>query len=79
MTSESAIRVHLDEQLCCGHGRCYALCPEVFEEDEAGHAVLVAEVVRAGLEDRVRAAARNCPELAITLDDGAGAQEPQPG
>ena len=35
------MKVELDLELCCGHGRCYMLCPEVFDEDEAGKPVLL--------------------------------------
>ena len=40
MPSPLIIQVILDDDKCCGHGRCQALCPEVFDEDEAGYAVL---------------------------------------
>jgi ferredoxin len=63
------MRVRLERALCCGHGRCYALCPELFDEDDAGHAVLVAETVPQGLEVRARSAAENCPETAISVED----------
>jgi ferredoxin len=63
------MRVRLDRALCCGHGRCYALCPELFDEDDAGYAVLVAETVPRGLEVRARTAADNCPEMAISVED----------
>lgn len=68
MSSASPIKIRLDANACCGHGRCYALCPELFEEDDAGHAVLVTEDVPTGLEDRARTAAQNCPELAISIE-----------
>lgn len=61
------MKLRLDDALCCGHGRCYALCPELFGEDDAGRAVLLAEDVPPALEDKARAAAENCPELAISL------------
>lgn len=63
------MKLRLDSDLCCGHGRCYALCPELFSEDDEGHAVLVAEDVPAALTQKARSAADNCPELAITLSD----------
>jgi len=63
------MRVRLDRALCCGHGRCYALCPELFDEDDAGHAVLVEETVPPDLEERARNAAENCPEMAISVED----------
>ena len=62
------MKIRLDSARCCGHGRCYALCPELFEENDTGHAVLRTSEVPSGLEGRARAAAENCPELAISLE-----------
>jgi ferredoxin len=61
------IRVHVDAETCTGHGRCYALAPEVFAPDDAGHCCLVAEDVAASLETQARLGADNCPEQAITV------------
>ena len=63
------MRLRLDDALCCGHGRCYALAPELFGEDDAGHAVLLVETVPSELETRARAAVDNCPESAIATTD----------
>ena len=30
------MKVHVDEERCEGHGRCYALAPAVFEPDDLG-------------------------------------------
>jgi ferredoxin len=62
------MRLRLDAALCCGHGRCYALCPELFEEDAAGRAILVTPDVSSQLETRARAAVDNCPESAIAIE-----------
>jgi ferredoxin len=35
------VRVTVDESVCTGHGRCYALAPEVFTPDDYGHCALV--------------------------------------
>ena len=63
----------VDAAICTGHGRCYALAPEVFGPDEFGHCELVVGgavgVVPAALEDQARLGRDNCPELAITLTD----------
>ena len=34
------MRVHVDRAKCVGHGRCYVLAPDVFEDDERGHCVV---------------------------------------
>ena len=66
------MRVHVDDERCEGHGRCYALAPELFEPDDIGNGVAVGDgVVPPDLEERARLAAANCPEQAITIDEGA--------
>jgi ferredoxin len=61
------MRVSVDADRCQGHARCWDLCPEVFDLDDEGHAVVLVEEVPADVEDKARAAARNCPEQAISL------------
>jgi ferredoxin len=64
------MKVHVDEDRCEGHGRCYALAPAVFEPDDLGNAQVVGDgTVAPGEEDRARLAAANCPELAITIEE----------
>jgi ferredoxin len=64
------VRVRVDDDKCQGHGRCYALAPELFESDDFGNAVVVGNgVVPEGLEDRARLAVDNCPEYAIEIVD----------
>lgn len=61
------MRVSVDADRCEGHARCWALCPEVFDLDDEGHAVVRQAEVPAHLEDKARDAARNCPERAIEV------------
>ena len=62
------MRIALDNNKCQGHGRCYALAPQLFESDAEGYAVLLAEGdVPAALADQAELAADNCPEFAIEL------------
>lgn len=63
------MRLHLDRAACEGHGRCYALAPELFDADEDGHAVLLAtgELQDDEVAD-ARTSADNCPEFAITVE-----------
>ena len=63
------MRVVLSLETCVGHGRCYELAPDVFEEDEQGHARLKLEVVPPELERQALSAEANCPEGAIRIDD----------
>ena len=62
------MRITFDESACVGHGRCYALAPEVFGADDQGHCVLLDAAVPAGLDEKVRQAVENCPEEALGLE-----------
>ena len=64
------MKVHVDEERCEGHGRCYALAPAVFEPDDLGDGKAIGDGTVAPEEhDRARLAAANCPEQAITIDE----------
>lgn len=63
------MKIVLDSSKCQGHGRCYALSPELFDSDDEGQAVLTATGdVPADLEAKAVLAAENCPEYAITVE-----------
>ena len=64
------MKVRVDLSLCVGHGRCYALAPDVFEDDERGHCKLLLESLPPDLEKQARRAEANCPEGAISIDEG---------
>jgi ferredoxin len=69
--SIAVVRVLLDTEACQGHNRCYALAPELFDVDDYGQAVLIGDgSVPPGLEDKARLAVANCPEYAITVENG---------
>jgi ferredoxin len=62
------MRVVIDPDVCQGHARCQMTAPELFElNDEDGHALVAADPVPAGLEDKARRAVLGCPEQAIAL------------
>jgi len=63
------MKVRLREAACVGHGRCYALAPDLFGEDERGHCLVKREGVPAELADQARLGEQNCPEGAIALED----------
>ena len=65
------MKITVDDAVCVGHGRCYALAPDVFGSDDFGHCtVLVGEVDEASpLADQARAGVQNCPERAISISD----------
>ena len=61
------MRAAVDAGICQGHARCWQICPEVFSLDEEGHSYVANPEVPVDLEAKVREAANNCPERAITL------------
>jgi ferredoxin len=61
------MRVRVDLQKCEGHGRCFALAPEIFHEDDRSHCVIPNETVPPGLEAKARLGKANCPEGAISV------------
>jgi ferredoxin len=64
------MRVHVDEDRCTGHGRCYAVAEELFAPDDLGNGREIGDgTVPPGLEQKARLAVANCPEQAITLDE----------
>jgi ferredoxin len=65
------MKVRIIDEKCQGHGRCYALAPEIFEADDIGNARVLGDgTVPAGLEDKARLAVDNCPEYAIEIVEG---------
>ena len=61
------MKLRIEEDLCTGHGRCYALAPELFDTDDFGHGTVTVDDVPDRLLERARLAVGNCPEGAITL------------
>lgn len=67
MTTAS-IRVHVDQEKCQGHNRCYSISPELFGLDDLGLSSEIGTgIVPAELIGKARLAADNCPEHAISL------------
>ncbi|MEO7572870.1 MAG: ferredoxin [Acidimicrobiales bacterium] len=66
------MQVSIDDERCEGHGSCYAIAPEVFQPDDIGNAVVVGDgTVAPEHEEKARLAVANCPEQAITIEEGA--------
>lgn len=58
----------IDSTVCAGHGLCYTMAPQVYEDDDDGYGRVRNDGrVAAGDEDAARTGAANCPERAITL------------
>ncbi len=64
------VRISVDADKCQGHNRCYSLAPELFDVDDYGYATAAGDgEVPAGLEDKARLAAANCPEYAVIITE----------
>jgi ferredoxin len=63
------VKVRVDRERCVGHGRCYALAPDVFDEDERGHCVIRREEIPPAFAEQARRAVENCPEDALALEE----------
>ena len=64
---EDELGVSVDRKICVGHGRCYELAPDVFDEDEAGYCVVLRARIPKPLVAQAQSGEANCPEGAIRL------------
>jgi ferredoxin len=62
------MKLLVDGEKCQGHGRCYALAPDLFDLDEFGNAIVREPELAPDREAEARLAAANCPEMAITIE-----------
>lgn len=63
------MRIILDADACTGHGRCYALAPDVFDADDQGHCVIKVDDIPDHEQAAARVAVSNCPEVALSIED----------
>jgi ferredoxin len=63
------MRIVLDHDACTGHGRCYALAPDVFDADDQGHCVIKIDHIAEDQQASARVAVANCPEVALSIED----------
>jgi ferredoxin len=63
------MKIHIDENLCAGHGRCYTLAPELLDSNDEGYPTSLGEDldVAPQLEDAAQRVVANCPEGAIRI------------
>jgi ferredoxin len=62
------MRVTVDTELCCGHGRCYQVASELFADDERGYGQVIGDgTVGSDRLEAARRAIAACPEGAISL------------
>jgi ferredoxin len=63
------MKVSVDIDMCTGHGRCYALAPDVFGADEFGHCEILIDNVDGALLEQAMLGVQNCPEQAIRVEE----------
>jgi ferredoxin len=61
------MRAIVDHSRCNGHGRCFAVAPDLFDLDDDGYSVVDEISVPVGQSDDAREAAGACPSQAIGL------------
>lgn len=66
-TATSAGELSIAQGKCTGHGRCYAVAPDLLTDDEDGFVAQAGQVLPIGadLVEQAKAAADACPERAI--------------
>lgn len=69
------MKIHVDATRCQGHGLCYAEAPDMFADDDIGHAIVTATGDLDGMElERANAVVRMCPEIAISVSNSEAKQ-----
>ena len=61
--------LRVDPIACDGHGLCAELFPEWVSLDDWGYPIIDARPVPAALEQHARRAVRDCPKLALRLQE----------
>lgn len=66
---ESTMKMHVDFDLCEGHGECVAAAPEIFDLDDAGEkVVLLMPDPGEELREKAVEAVKICPIAALRLE-----------
>jgi len=65
------VRISIDAAKCMGHGRCYAVAPDLLSDDEQGFVAQSGQTLEVpeNLRDQAREAVDACPESAISLPE----------
>jgi ferredoxin len=62
------VHVKIDRDKCIASGSCVLICPEVFEQDSEGVAVVLDEQPAEHLRSAVEEAAESCPSMCIDVE-----------
>jgi ferredoxin len=66
---ELTMRIKVDQALCSGHARCFAVAPDVYVINSDGYNEMPETGVSADKQAQALRGARACPEQAITVID----------
>jgi ferredoxin len=62
------MKIHVIEEKCQGHNRCFVVAPDLFELDDYGYAHEVNQgEVPPDQQEKAQLAIANCPENAIVV------------
>jgi len=64
------VRLRVNRIDCVAHGLCAELFPEWVELDEWGYPIIDGEPVPQHLHEHAKRATKQCPTLALRLDNG---------
>ena len=63
------MHIDADQEACIAAGNCVMVAGAVFDQDDDGVVVLLADEVPAGEEDHAREAVKLCPASALRVAD----------
>lgn len=63
------MKIKIASEKCQGHGRCYAIAPDIFQVDENGYLGPGEILVEPAQEEIAKRAVRACPERALTIEE----------
>lgn len=63
------MKATIDRDECTGCELCTMICPEVFEMDDEGIAIVIADPIPADAEDDAEEAAESCPVECICIEE----------
>jgi ferredoxin len=67
------MRVTGDKDTCAVSSLCVYRAPQVFDQDEEGHVVVLRATPPPELHEEIRRAARGCPTRSIHIEDDVDA------
>ncbi|WP_213575633.1 ferredoxin [Rhodococcus sp. USK13] len=63
------MKIHVDWNLCEGHGQCEYAAPDVFTINDDGELTVIDETPKEGQRKAVEQAVRRCPVRALEIEN----------